>query len=87
MAITPGYLMQTLHSSGKTVYEAVKASYETKVKVDLEKCDGDAVCVDTCPVEVFEIKDGKSIVINNDECIVCRACEVQCPKSAIEIIE
>jgi NAD-dependent dihydropyrimidine dehydrogenase PreA subunit len=58
-----------------------------EVKVDLEKCDGDGVCADTCPVEVFEIKDGKSVVVNNDECIVCRACEVQCPKSAIEVVE
>ena len=58
-----------------------------EVKVDLEKCDGDAVCVDTCPVEVFEIKDGKSIVVNNDECIACGACEVQCPKGAIQVTE
>jgi NAD-dependent dihydropyrimidine dehydrogenase PreA subunit len=58
-----------------------------EVKVDLEKCDGDGICVDTCPVEVFEIKDGKSIVIDQDACLVCRACEVQCPNAAIEVTE
>jgi len=58
-----------------------------EVKVDKEKCDGCGTCVDTCPVNVFEIREEKSVVINPDECLICRACEVQCPNSAIEIIE
>jgi len=58
-----------------------------EVKVDVEKCTGCGTCVDTCPVEVFEVKDEKSVVVNNDECLVCRACEVQCPEAAIEVIE
>jgi NAD-dependent dihydropyrimidine dehydrogenase PreA subunit len=58
-----------------------------EVKVDIEKCDGDGICVDVCPVEVFELKDEKAVVVDNDACIECRACEVQCPNNAIEIIE
>jgi NAD-dependent dihydropyrimidine dehydrogenase PreA subunit len=29
----------------------------------------------------------KSVVVNNDACIVCRACEVQCPTQAITVTE
>ena len=58
------------------------------VKVDYEKCNGDSICVDICPVAVFELQNtgGKtvSVVIAEDQCLVCRACEVQCPEQAIE---
>jgi NAD-dependent dihydropyrimidine dehydrogenase PreA subunit len=61
------------------------------VKVDLKKCTGEGTCVDTCPVEVFELQEvdgeAKAVVVAEDECIVCRACEVQCPEEAIEVIE
>ena len=58
-----------------------------EVKVDLSKCNGDEVCVQICPTGVFEMKDGKAVVVDNDACVVCRACEVQCAEQAIEIIE
>ncbi len=62
-----------------------------KVEVDPKKCNGDGVCVAVCPVSVFEMKDvsgeQKSVVVNNDACIVCRACETQCPTQAITVTE
>jgi len=58
-----------------------------EIKIDLEKCTGCGTCVDTCPVGVYEIQDGKSVAVNAEECLACRACETQCPENAIEIIE
>lgn len=58
-----------------------------KIVVDNDKCTGCGTCVDTCPVAVFEIKDGKSVPAKPEECLVCRACEVQCPENAIQVIE
>ena len=58
-----------------------------KVVVDNTKCNGDETCVNLCPVMVFEMKDGKSVPVNGDDCIVCRACEVECPTGAIQVIE
>jgi len=58
-----------------------------KIVVDNHKCTGCGTCADTCPVGVYEVKDGKSVPVKPEECLVCRACEVQCPENAIQVIE
>ena len=58
-----------------------------EIKIDVEKCDGCGTCVDTCPVEVLEVEGEKCVIKNIDDCLVCMACEAQCPNSAIKIIE
>ena len=69
-------------------YEVI---YLVSVKIDEVKCTGCGTCIDTCPVEVFELQEKNektlSVVVAEDECIVCRACEVQCSEEAIEVIE
>jgi NAD-dependent dihydropyrimidine dehydrogenase PreA subunit len=57
------------------------------VTVDKGKCDGKGECVDTCPVSVFELKDGKAEPVNVDECLGCESCVSVCPNQAIEVKE
>ncbi len=45
-----------------------------QVTVDKEKCTGDEECVDVCPVDVFEMVDGKADPVNADECLGCESC-------------
>jgi len=58
-----------------------------QVTIDKSRCDGQGECVDTCPVGVFEMKDGKSEPVKMDECLGCESCVEVCPKSAISVNE
>ncbi len=55
--------------------------------VDPEKCEGCEECVDVCPVEVFEIEDGKAVPVNAEECMGCESCVEVCESDAIVIEE
>lgn len=50
-------------------------------------CTGCETCVNSCPVSVYEIRDGKSTPVRVEECILCRTCESNCPEGAIQVIE
>ncbi len=54
--------------------------------IDKEKCDGDGVCVESCPAEAIKIVDGKAVV-DPEECVDCEACVDECPNSAISMSE
>ncbi len=57
------------------------------VTVDAEKCTGCSECVDTCPVEVYELQDGKSAPVRAEECLGCESCVEVCESNAIAIEE
>jgi len=65
-----------------------------KVKVDWTKCNGDGVCVEVCPVDVFELQNlpeypdtQKSVPVREEDCILCMACVTSCPTQAITVEE
>ena len=58
-----------------------------KIRINLELCNGDGLCVEVCPVEVYELREGKPVVENVDRCTDCRVCEEQCPTQAISFEE
>jgi len=49
------------------------------------KCVGYGECVDVCPVDVYEIKDEKSIPINANKCLGCESCGEVCEQEAITV--
>ncbi|OQY60329.1 MAG: ferredoxin [Desulfobacteraceae bacterium 4572_88] len=55
--------------------------------VDEAKCVGCEECVDICPVDVFEMKDGKSFVANGEDCEECESCIEVCEEDAIELVD
>ena len=58
-----------------------------EVTVDKEKCDADEECVEVCPVDVFEMVDGKADPVNADECLGCESCVEVCEAEAITVEE
>ena len=58
-----------------------------KPTVDPDKCEGCEECVENCPSEVFEMQDGKSVVVNEDECLGCETCIEVCEQGAITVEE
>jgi NAD-dependent dihydropyrimidine dehydrogenase PreA subunit len=53
------------------------------VEIDLDLCIGAEECIKSCPVDVYELVDGKVIAENIAECIDCGACDGVCPTNAI----
>lgn len=62
----------------------------SKPVIDYKKCSVSKTCIEVCPMDVFEVQTDKSgkekvVVAKPEECINCKACEVQCPKGAIKV--
>ena len=66
----------------------------SKITVDWNKCSGAGMCVQICPMSVWDLE--KTPEYNNEEkghpnrpedCILCMACVNSCPTQAITVEE
>jgi len=58
------------------------------ITLDADKCEGCGTCVDSCPVSIYTMADGKAKITGDvNECVVCRTCEEGCPTHAIKVEE
>ena len=57
----------------------------TTLKLMPDKCAGCGVCLEVCPHDVFEIKEGKAFITDADKCMECGACANNCAFGAIEV--
>lgn len=56
---------------------------DKKLILEKEWCKGCGICVEFCPKDVLEMKDGVVNIKDIDSCIKCGLCELRCPDFAI----
>ena len=58
-----------------------------KVELDKEKCSGCEECLEGCSADVFEMRNAKSVPINEKDCVGCLSCVEICEQEAIKVEE
>jgi NAD-dependent dihydropyrimidine dehydrogenase PreA subunit len=58
-----------------------------KPVINKDRCNDCGNCLEICPVGVFGKENEVVVVKKAAECLGCKACEVQCPNAAIEVID
>ncbi len=55
--------------------------------IDIEKCIGCGICVETCPMDVLRLdeKTGQSEIVYPEDCQICHLCRIYCPEDALGI--
>ena len=63
------------------------------IEIDEELCKGCGICVDFCPLKVFDTSDKINsrgyyppVSTREKDCVGCRLCELLCPEFSIIII-
>jgi len=55
------------------------------LELDVEKCNGCALCLDVCPHAVFTLIDKRSHIHQRDACMECGACARNCEQQALSV--
>ncbi len=53
------------------------------IRIDSEQCTGCQTCADVCPHRVIGLRDGVAVLVAEDRCIECGACQLNCHDDAI----
>ena len=48
-------------------------------------CTGCGICVDVCPHGSFEMRGKLAYLVNEQACMECGACQLNCPFNAIHV--
>ncbi|MHC1590537.1 MAG: 4Fe-4S dicluster domain-containing protein [Candidatus Helarchaeales archaeon] len=70
----------------KTLIKKSSIQPDDYLQVDLEKCIGCKKCSIICPMDLYEIIDGKARLDSDYQkwCLECAHCSVICPVGAIQ---
>ncbi|MFQ6065520.1 MAG: 4Fe-4S binding protein [Candidatus Bathyarchaeia archaeon] len=60
--------------------------FRGSLQLDTNLCpEGCQICADICPTEALSIGEDKKLVITEEFCIYCGACQQVCPEKAIKV--
>ena len=57
------------------------------VAVNADTCTGCEECANNCPVNVFDMVDGKSVATRADDCEGCQTCTSVCASGSVTLTE
>jgi len=65
---------------------SVTKPFRGTLQVDTNLCpEGCQICADICPTEAILMDEGKKLVVTEEFCIYCGACQQVCPEKAIKV--
>lgn len=68
---------------GSTPLYKSNLHHQVKITLDVDRCRGAEFCEIVCPKNCFVITDRKASIPDEDICVQCGACIVQCPFDAL----
>ncbi len=67
-------------------WQAAVAGYKYYPEIEvLESCTGCGDCVEACPKGIMKLEDGRAVAVNQEACILCRACVQECEENAVQL--